>query len=230
MGKLKKYLSLTPFEICLWVFSVTVSVVSYILSPENGLLNFIASVIGVTAILFIAKGRLLGQILSAVFSLLYGFISLKYAYYGELITYMGMTFPMAVLSIISWAKNPYKDTGEVTVARVSRRGLFILGALAVLVTAGFYFILSALDTRNLIVSTVSVTTSFVACGLTFLRSPYYALWYSANDVILIVLWGLAAINDSSYIIMVICFGAFLANDLYAFFNWRRMRKRQKEEE
>lgn len=229
MRNIKKYLSLSVFETILWVCSVAVSVVSYILSPEGGLLNFIASVIGVTAILFVAKGRLLGQILSAVFSLLYGYISLKYHYYGELITYMGMTFPMAVLSIVSWARNPYKDTGEVAVARVKKKSFLFLSLAGALVTVAFYFILGALNTENLIVSTISVATSFMACGLTFLRSPYYALWYSANDIILVILWTMAAFKDRSYIIMVICFAAFLANDLYAFFNWRRMKKRQAEE-
>lgn len=229
MRNIKKYLSLTVFETILWAASVTVSVISYIFSPERGLLNFLASVIGVTAILFVAKGRLLGQILSAVFSLLYGYISLKYHYYGELITYMGMTFPMAVLSIISWARNPYKDTGEVTVAKVKKKSFLFLSLAGTIVTATFYFILGALNTENLIVSTISVATSFMACGLTFLRSPYYALWYSANDIILVILWTMAAFEDRSYIIMVICFAAFLANDLYAFFNWRRMKKRQADE-
>lgn len=228
MKNIKKYISLTPFELCLWIFSVSVSLISYVLSPENGFLNFITSVIGVTAILFVAKGRLLGQILSAVFSLLYGYISLKYRYYGEFITYMGMTFPMAVLSIISWARNPYKDTGEVTVARVKKKSAAILVALTCAVTVFFYFIMRYLGTENLPVSTLSIATSFLAAGLTFLRSPYYALWYSLNDIVLVVLWVLAALTEPSYSIMVMCFVAFLANDLYAFFNWRRMRKRQAE--
>ena len=225
---LKDQLSMTPFEICLWLFSSAVTVLSYVLSPEGGLINFLASFIGVTAILFVAKGRILGQILSIVFALLYGYVSLKYRYYGELITYMGMSLPMAVMSLISWVKNPYKDTAEVTVARVGKRKAAILAVLTALVTVAFYFILGALNTENLAVSTVSVATSFAAASLTFLRSPYYALWYSLNDVVLVVLWLLAAFEEPSYIIMVVCFATFLANDLYAFFNWRRMKKRQAE--
>lgn len=226
MKNIKKYISLTPFELCLWIFSVSVSLVSYLLSPQNGFLNFVTSVIGVTAILFVAKGRLLGQVLCAVFSLLYGYISLKYRYYGEFFTYVGMSFPMAVLAIISWARNPYKDSGEVTVARVKKKSAAILAVLAVLVTVLFYYIMKYLGTENLPVSTLSIATSFFAAGLTFLRSPYYALWYSLNDIVLVILWVLASFNDPSYIIMAVCFLAFLANDMYAFFNWRRMRQRQ----
>ena len=98
--------------------------------------------------------------------------------------------------------------------------------LALLVTVLFYFILKVLNTANLFFSTLSITTSFVASYLTFLRSPYYALGYSANDVVLIILWILASVEDISYLPMVACFIMFLFNDLYGFYNWRRMQKRQ----
>ncbi len=226
MKRIKNYFSFTPFEVGLWSFSALTTVISYIISPEGGLLNFIASFIGVTAIMFVAKGRVTGQVLSCIFALLYGYISLKYKYYGELITYIGMSFPMAFLSVISWVRNPYKETREVEIASVSKKAVAWLSLLTAAVTALFYFILGALGTENLFVSTLSVATSFAASALTFMRSPYYAVLYSLNDIVLVVLWALAALNEPSYVIMVICFATFLANDMYAFFNWRRMRKRQ----
>ena len=63
-------------------------------------------------------------------------------------------------------------------------------------------------------------------ALTYLRSPYYALGYAANDVVLIVLWVLASVVDISYLSMVVCFIMFLVNDLYGFINWRRMQRKQ----
>ena len=230
MKRIKEFCAFTPFEAALWIISVAVTVISYIISPEGGLLNFLASLIGVTAIMFVAKGRVAGQVLSCVFSLLYGYISLRYCYYGELITYMGMTFPMGLASVISWVRNPYKDTKEVEIAHISKKSVVWLSILTVAVTVAFYFILGALGTENLFVSTLSIATSFAASGLTFLRSPYYALMYSLNDIVLVVLWGLASLEEPSYIIMVICFATFLANDMYAFFNWKRMRRRQKGNE
>ena len=100
--------------------------------------------------------------------------------------------------------------------------------VTVAVTVGFYFILKAFDTKNIIPSTISVTTSFIAVYLTFRRSPFYALGYAANDIVLIVLWTLATMEDLSYLSVVVCFVAFLANDVYGFINWRRMEKRQAE--
>ena len=99
---------------------------------------------------------------------------------------------------------------------------------ALLITTLFYFILRWLGTANLALSTVSITTSFLAVYLTACRSPYYALAYAANDVVLISLWIFAAHVDIGSVPMVACFVMFLANDLYGFFNWKRMEQRQKQ--
>ena len=98
--------------------------------------------------------------------------------------------------------------------------------LTVAVTAAFYGVLRAFDTANLLPSTLSVTTSFAAVYLTFRRSPYFALAYAANDVVLILLWVLAAAEDVAYLSVVICFALFLVNDVYGFISWKRMEKRQ----
>ena len=101
-----------------------------------------------------------------------------------------------------------------------------LGAAAV--TILFYFLLSYLNTANLIFSTISVFTSFFAAMLLICRSPYYALGYVANDVVLIVLWVLASIESLSYLPMVFCFLTFFVNDGYGFISWKRRQKRQAE--
>lgn len=97
------------------------------------------------------------------------------------------------------------------------------------VTVGFYFVLDAFHTANIVPSTLSVTTSFVAVYLTFRRSPFFALGYAANDVVLIVLWVLASLADARYV-SVVCFAAFLVNDLYGFANWQKMKKRQRADD
>ena len=163
----------------------------------------------------------------ALFAIVYSFISFSFRYYGEMITYAGMTLPMAVLALVSWLKNHYKDNkSEVAVNRLSLKEVPLMVLLTAAVTVAFYFILKYFHTAILIPSTVSVTTSFAAAHLTFRISPYFSLAYAANDVVLIVLWMLAAKTDKSYICVVICFAAFLINDIYCFINWLKMRQKQ----
>lgn len=214
-------------ERILWCTSTLLIVISFLLFDRQSYLTLAASLIGATSLIFNAKGNPLGQLLMIIFSILYGTISYTFSYYGEMITYLGMTAPMALFALISWMRNPFNgNRAEVKVSRLSRRALVLMCILTLSVTAGFYFILAALETANLILSTVSVATSFLAVYLTFCRSPYYALGYAANDAVLIALWVLATIDDTSYISVVICFAVFLANDIYGYISWLKMKKRQ----
>lgn len=62
---------------------------------------------------------------------------------------------------------------------------------------------------------------FFGCALTMLRSSYYALGYAANDMVLIILWSLAAAQDPVYLPVVINFFIFFLNDMYGFISWKK---------
>lgn len=218
---------LTRFECMLWLSSVTIITFSFILSRAGDALTLIASLVGVTALIFVAKGFVIGQILTIVFAVLYGIISFRSRYYGEMITYLGMTAPSAAATAAAWIRHPYAGTKEVEVHHLSVREHILMWLLSLIVTWFFYYILSLLGNANLFISTLSITTSFLASFLTFFRSPYYAAAYAANDVVLIILWVLAAWQDPSSLPMVACFLMFLLNDLYGFINWQRMQARQR---
>ena len=225
MKKLTSYFS--KGELTLWGSSAGLILVSFFLFDRVNFMTLAASLIGTTSLIFSAKGNPIGQALMIVFSLLYGVISYTFSYFGEMITYLGMTGPMALFAFVSWLRNPYNGNhAEVAVNRLENKELVLMYMLTALVTLGFYFILDHFNTANMIPSTLSVTTSFIAVYLTFRRSPYFALAYAANDVVLIVLWTLAAVEDISYLSVIICFVMFLVNDLYGFVSWKRMEKRQ----
>ncbi len=222
----KLFKTLTGFELVLWLSSVGIITLSALLTGIFGggvdLLSMAASLIGVTSLIFIAKGNVVGQGLTVVFSIFYGVISLGFRYYGEMITYLGMTAPMAVMAIFTWLKHPSdKGASEVLAARLTKKRILLGIFFTAVVTGAFYFILEWLNTANITVSTISVATSFIASYLTWCRSPYYALGYAANDIVLIILWTAAAFEDPSSIAMVSCFAAFLANDIYGFISWKK---------
>lgn len=217
----------TKFEIGLWISSVLLILVSFCIFDRENYLTLVASIIGATFLIFNAKGNPIGQFLTIVFSILYGVISYSFAYYGEMITYLGMTMPMALFALISWLKNPYeKGKAEVRVNKLSKKEVVFMLVLTLLVTLVFFFILEYFNTANIVPSTISVTTSFLAVYLTFRRSPYFALAYVFNDLVLIILWILASITDFSYLSVVICFIVFFVNDMYGFISWKRMEKKQ----
>ena len=223
----KKLAYFSTLEWGLWGSSVLLIVGSFLAFDRENFLTLVASLVGVTSLIFNAKGNPIGQLQMVVFSLLYGIISYTFAYYGEMITYLGMTMPMAVVALVAWLRNPYKgNRAEVKVNVLSRRETVFMWVLTAVVTVVFYWILAYFDTANLLPSTLSVTTSFMAVYLTFRRSPFFALAYASNDVVLIILWVLASLVDTRYLSVVVCFAAFLVNDLYGFFSWQRIKRRQ----
>ena len=177
--KLKDYFS--KHERMLWGYSVLLIIVSFCLFDRTNYMTLCASLIGVTSLIFNAKG------------------------------------------------NPYNgNKAEVKVNDISKRENVCMWVGTFVVTILFYFILEHFNTTNIVPSTISVTTSFLAVYLTFRRSPYFALAYASNDVVLILLWGLASMSDVRYIAVVACFVAFLVNDIYGFVSWRKMKIRQQE--
>ena len=227
MKKILNYFS--RGEIIIWLAEVILIVTFFCIFDRKDFLNLISSLIGITALIFCAKGNPIGQALVIVFSALYGIISFGFAYYGEMITYLGMTAPMALISLISWVRHPNgENRSEVKIRSLNKLDIIIMIPATIAVTVIFYFILRAFGTANLLTSTISVTTSFAAAYLAFKRSPYYAVAYILNDIVLIVLWSMAAIENISYLSVIACFAAFLINDVYTFINWKKMQKKQKQ--
>lgn len=205
----------------LWVGSLVVVTLSNILSADFDALILIAALIGVTSLVFAAKGNGWAQVLIVVFSILYGIISYRFRYWGEMVTYMGMTLPMGVWSAIEWFTHPSAEkSSEVQIGKMTPKKWALVAVAAALVTVVFYYILLYFDTPNMLFSTISITTSFIAASLTILRSSYYALFYAMNDLVLIVLWTLATLENPVYLPVIVNFAIFFINDMYGFVNWK----------
>ena len=133
----------TKFELGLWSGSTLAVIVTFLLFDRSNYLSLVASLIGVTSLIFNAKGNPFGQLLMVIFGILYGIISYSFRYYGEMITYLGMTAPMALFALIAWLRNPYKgNKAEVAVNRLHGWEIGWMLLLTAAVTALFYWILA----------------------------------------------------------------------------------------
>lgn len=221
--------TLTKREWSIWLGSIIIVLISNLATKNFDMLTLVAALTGVTSLIFAAKGNVWGQVLMILFSILYGIISFRFRYWGEMMTYLGMTLPMAVWSTITWIENPSENNGnEVQIQSLSKKHIVALCISGIIVTAIFYYILKSFNTPNIIFSTISIITSFIAASLTMLRSSYYAVWYAANDVVLIILWVLASLKDPAYIPVVVNFSIFFMNDMYGFMSWKQRELEQAE--
>ncbi len=223
--------NLTKFEWGLWIFSVAAITISFFAVQSTNYLSLVTSVLGVTSLIFAARGDAFALVLMIIFSSVYIFVSYTVGYYGEMLIYLCMQIPTSVFSLVCWLKNPSdKGNAEVKIGTVNKKRILLLIPLTICVVTAFYFILKHFNTANLIPSTISVATSFVALYLMSMRLPAYALAFIANDTVLIVLWSLACSESLNNIAMVVCFSIFLINDTYTFICWTKRKRAAKAAE
>ena len=133
-----------------------------------------------------------------------------------------------IMSIVSWVRNKGKQNDKIVqINKISKKEYTMLAIATLVATVLFYFILKALNTRELVVGTLSLVGSGVAAYLMFRRCSNYALGYIFNDIVLIIMWSLNIVtNGWGYLPTVISFMVFLINDIYGFIHWKKEEKTQ----
>ena len=221
---LKKF---TLFEKLLLVISIIVLLATGIIF-NSSIVTIICTVLFVLAIMLIAKGNYLGQIIGIVVTILYSYISYKNRYYGEIIINIGIVLPLYILGIISWIKHENKETKTVKINQIGFKEWLIALVLSIGVYFGIYYLLKSQNTNLLIVSTLSVVASLFGMYLNVRRSSYSFLLFIINDIILIFLWGIPSFNgDYTLVPLFINPIINLFNDSYGLYNWKKNEKLQK---
>ena len=216
-------------EYLLLSISIISIIVSFILIDQKDYLTLFTAIVGMFMAVFIARANFWGQIFSVFNVGLYAATAYLSRYYGELIIAICLYFPLTLGAIISWFRHPYKESNQIQIVKLGYKNVLIDLLITAIMTTVSFFIMQALDTPNLPVSTLSVAISTAAGYLIIKRSPYYALIYAINDLVLIVLWGMASIDAHQYLPLTISFVGFFASDTYGFVNWLRIRSKQKRE-
>lgn len=179
------------------------------------------------AALFLAKGKYACYIIGVISTFFYAYVSYKNNYFGELIIAMCCTLPLMLLGLINWLRHQ-DDTNTVVIKDITKKELLIVLASQAIMFIGYYYLLKAFNTSNLLVSTFSLVASLIASYLTARRSEYGFIGFIINDLILIVLWGIPLATGSLSIITVaLCPILLLINDIYGAYNWRRIKLEQK---
>ncbi|MGN1276431.1 MAG: nicotinamide mononucleotide transporter [Floccifex sp.] len=124
--------NLSKTEWILWILYIFVVTTSNMIIGNIDSLIIVTTWIGATALILAAKGNVWSQIMTIVFSIFYAIISYRFHYWGEMITYLGMTLPMAIWSAITWIQNPSENGKEVKIQKLDLKHiiwLLISGAL-----------------------------------------------------------------------------------------------------
>ena len=217
-------------ELILLIFSIVAVTLVFVLSNEKSIISYIASLIGITSVMMCAKGLFYAPFLDFIYISLYIIMSINEKYYGEVFVYIFIMIPLTVCTIITWLKKRNGNSNIVEVNNIKKKEWIILLCFSIIIPFLLYFVLKALNTSQLIISTISIFTSIIASYLLLRRSSYYAIAYILNDLVLILLWSLTIFNGSTqYLPLVVSLTVYLINDCYGFYRWRKQEKKQKKE-
>lgn len=225
----KKYFSdWTKFELSFLIFGLFISITSTLIF-DGSIINILYTSLYFITALLMSKGKVECYFVGFISVFFYGIVSYNQGYYGELLITAFLTFPIMIIGIISWLKNQDKEENVVLISTLSKKELYISLLLQIPLFFVYYFILKVFNTDLIILSTFSVVTSVLASYYEARRSDLSLVCYIANDLVIITLWIIPIINGNSSLISVLV-GPFLLllNDIYGTYNWRRIKKRQKE--
>lgn len=218
------------YEILFTIISAIAIVVAFVFTAEKQWLTLIIAILGLVSAICTSKGMFYTPIINVIYVVFYVIVSINQQYYGEAIVYGVIIAPIQIFTIFSWIKNKQKEQ-TVAINKIHKKEWIYITVVTTISIVGLYFILKVLNTSSLVVSTFSLVFCALANYLLLRRSSYYALAFVINDIFLVTLWLIAAIESNfSLVLMLINSLVFSVNDVYGFFRWRKQEKQQPKQE
>lgn len=215
------------YEALFLICNIVVVIAIFVFSKEKNVLSFACSFIGCFSIWLLAKGMYFAPIFNTIYDILYIILSYTQNYFGEAIIYLCMTLPIDLYSIFAWRKNRSESSSVISFNKLSTKELLLFSLGTGVLTVVFFFILRALNTSQLLISTISFIPSAMAAYFLLRRSNLYSFAYTLNDVVLITLWTISLVQyGTAYLSVVINFVCIFCIDFYGFINLKKELKKQ----
>jgi len=214
------------FECVLLTLAIFVPIILGIVF-QSGLIQIGASSITTIAALLFAKAKIEGFLFTLIGTVLFCIVAFQNRLFGEVGVLLFFGLPMQVVGLISWSKVRKKgedsQPAKIEVSRTGLKEILILTLICGVLGIGIYFLLAAIDTNLLLLSTTSVVSTIFGTILMVRRSHLGTFGFALNDISNILLWLMIVLmGDSTAIVMVIQPILLLVNDTYGIFEWRKM--------
>lgn len=191
----------------------------------------VSTLLGLLCVFTQAKGKISTQFIGIAYFCFYIFISYTQKYYGEALLYLIIMLPMYIYGVIHWLANRDKKNNVVLVrSNLPKKEWLISGLCFVEVAVGVFFLLKALNTSQLWISTLSFVSMLPAVYLLMRRCKWNQVAFLINDFIVPILWLFLVIQgDLSFLPMCIYHIFQITYDVYGLIEWIKLENKQKEQ-
>ena len=233
-GLIENYFSdWSKFEITLLMLAFSVPLTLGIIF-QSSLIQIGASSVTMIASLLFAKARIEGFLISLIGMVLFGIVAFDNRLFGEVGVLLFFGLPAQIAGFISWTKALNKkessSPSKIQIRKTGRKEIFILVAACGVFSVGLYFLLGAINTNLLLLSTISVVFTVFGTVLMVRRSHLGTLGFALNDISNILLWlMIVMMGDITAIVMIVQPVLLLVNNTYGVFEWRKLLRVQEME-
>lgn len=180
---------------------------------------------------FVCRGKVVGIYLGIADCLIYIAVCSMSGLWGEVIKMATINIPLNVWAIISWTRNiKAQSTGAkvknntIEIRKLSTKGYLISVLIFMLTTVGGYFLLKALGTTSLIISSIAFSFGIICKVFASLRYKETYIFAIIKDIIALTLWTsvLITIGPAAAIGPMIMNIIGLSDGIYGMIFWRQM--------
>ncbi len=202
-----------------WLAFANISLLVISIIMQDTALGIVASLTGVTCVIFCGKGKISNYIFGTVNVLLYSYIAFRTKFYGEVMLNMLYYLPTNILGWFMWKKNMDSDTGEVVKKRMTIGQDIITVIISAVGIFGYSYILKLLGGNLPLVDSMSTVLSVIAQILMIKRFTEQWIVWILVDAVSVIMWVTAFFRGEAGIAMVLMWSVYLLNAIFMFVKW-----------
>ena len=209
------------FEKC-WLFGFIALSIGLSIVLKDSPLNLIASLTGMLSVILVAKGRISNYYYGIVNVALVAITAYQMKFFGTAALNALYFLPMQFVGLYAWKKGSQANNEmdiEVVILTKKQKVNWLLFTVAstVVVGLGLTFVNGNMPFVD------AITTILQIIAMYFMVKRFKEQWiiWVVVDVLGVVMWVLAFVNDGGSIAVLVMWIAYLFNAIYGYLNWKK---------
>lgn len=210
----------TKADLIFYSASIILIIVSGIIFKAYWI-SFLVSIIGITAGILNMKANKYSYVLYTAQVILYAYVSWHNRFIGEAVLAAFYLLPVYAYSAVKWIRISRKEPG-LQIFKITKKLLIILAIACVVVTAGYGYVLSLLNSNLPYINALGTFTSVAAGYLSARRIKEQWYFWIAYSLIFSGIWISTLGPDTSQITLILQNIPFLYINIVGLIKWNRM--------
>ncbi|MBQ5310515.1 MAG: nicotinamide mononucleotide transporter [Oscillospiraceae bacterium] len=213
-----------------WLIFANAAVLAVSLYMGDTALSIIASLTGVTCVIFCGQGKMSTYIFGTINVVLYAIVAWQAKYYGEVMLNLLYYFPTNILGWFVWKKNMDESTKEVEKKRMTIGQDILVVVLSAAGIFAYSFVLKMLGGNLPLVDSMSTVLSITAQILMIKRFTEQWILWIVVDAVSVIMWAAAFMNGTETVAVLLMWVVYLINAILMFIKWYKGSKKTAEAE